>query len=102
MCGVCDTPELWRGAAGLCACVRACAGAAESSHTYIHTKIKNHNYNIAQIVHSHKHKPYTGKEKPITAPPQRAANSASRSDAGLGGWKSKLLNSSSSVQVLVI
>jgi len=33
-CGVCDTPELWRGAAGLCARVRACAGAAES---YIHT-----------------------------------------------------------------
>jgi len=34
--GVCDTPELWRGAAGLCARVRACAGAAESLHTYIH------------------------------------------------------------------
>ena len=33
--GVCDTPELWRGAAGLCARVRACAGAAESvQHTY--------------------------------------------------------------------
>ena len=27
--GVCDTPELWRGAAGLCARVRACAGAAK-------------------------------------------------------------------------
>jgi len=38
-CGVCDTPELWRGAAGLCARVRACAGAAESLHTYIHTKV---------------------------------------------------------------
>jgi len=37
-CGVCDTPELWCGAAGLCARVRACAGAAESLHTYIHTK----------------------------------------------------------------
>jgi len=24
-CGVCDMPELWRGAAGLCARVRACA-----------------------------------------------------------------------------
>jgi len=36
-CGVCDTPEIWCGAAGLCARVRACAGAAESSHTYIHT-----------------------------------------------------------------
>jgi len=37
-CGVCDTPELWCGAAGLlCARVRACAGAAESLHTYIHT-----------------------------------------------------------------
>ena len=36
-CGVCDTPELWRGAAGLCARVRACAGAAESLDTYIHT-----------------------------------------------------------------
>jgi len=35
-CGVCDTPELWRGAAGLCARVRACAGAAESLHTYTH------------------------------------------------------------------
>ena len=35
-CGVCDTPELWRCAAGLCARVRACAGAAESLHTYIH------------------------------------------------------------------
>jgi len=35
-CGVCDTPELWRGAVGLCARVRACAGAAESLHTYIH------------------------------------------------------------------
>jgi len=35
-CGVCDTPELWCGAAGLCARVRACAGAAESLHTYIH------------------------------------------------------------------
>jgi len=32
--GVCDTPELWCGAAGLCARVRACAGAAESVHTY--------------------------------------------------------------------
>ena len=36
-CGVCDTPELWRGATGLCARVRACAGAAESLPTYIHT-----------------------------------------------------------------
>jgi len=35
-CGVCDMPELWRGAAGLCARVRACAGAAESLHTYIY------------------------------------------------------------------
>jgi len=34
-----DTPELWRGAAGLCARVRACAGAAESLHIYIHTYI---------------------------------------------------------------
>jgi len=34
-------PELWRGAAGLCARVRACAGAAESLHTHIvrHTSI---------------------------------------------------------------
>ena len=37
-CGVCDTPELWCGAAGLCARIRACAGAAESLHTYIHKK----------------------------------------------------------------
>jgi len=28
-------PELWCGAAGLCARERACAGAAESLHTYI-------------------------------------------------------------------
>jgi len=35
-CGVCDTPELWRGAVGLCARVRTCAGAAESLHTYIY------------------------------------------------------------------
>jgi len=40
-CGVCDTPELWRGAAGLCARVCACAGAAESLHTYIHTNANN-------------------------------------------------------------
>jgi len=33
-CGVCDTPELWRGAAGLCARVRVCAGAAECICTY--------------------------------------------------------------------
>jgi len=40
VCGVCDTPELWRGAAGLCARVRACVGAAESLHTHtnIHQK----------------------------------------------------------------
>jgi len=38
-CGVCDTPELWCGAAGLCARVRASAGAAESLHTYIHAYI---------------------------------------------------------------
>jgi len=35
-CGVCDTPELWCGAAGLCARVHACAGAAESLHTYMY------------------------------------------------------------------
>jgi len=34
-CGVCDTPELWHGTAGLCARVCACVGAAESLHTYI-------------------------------------------------------------------
>ena len=33
----CDTPDLWRGAAGLCARVHACADAAESLHTYIHS-----------------------------------------------------------------
>jgi len=32
--GVYDPPELWCGAAGLCARLRACAGAAESLHTY--------------------------------------------------------------------
>jgi len=30
-----NTPELWRGAADLCARVRACAGAAESLHACI-------------------------------------------------------------------
>jgi len=42
-CGVCDTPELWRGAAGLCARVRvrAGAGAAESLHTYINNLCKH-------------------------------------------------------------
>jgi len=34
-CGVRDTPELWRGAAGLCARVRA-AGAFGYVNTYIH------------------------------------------------------------------
>jgi len=38
-CGVCDTPELWRGAAGLCARVCACAGAAESLHTYTYIEL---------------------------------------------------------------
>jgi len=37
-CGVCDTPELCCGAVGLRARVRACAGAAESLHTYIYTR----------------------------------------------------------------
>jgi len=36
-----NTTELWRGAAGLRARVRACAGAAESLHTYIDTTEKN-------------------------------------------------------------
>jgi len=45
-CGVCDTPELWCGAADLCARVRACAGAAESLHTYIPT---NTNFNLILI-----------------------------------------------------
>jgi len=35
-CGVCDTPELWHGTAGLCARGRACAGAAEFLHTFTH------------------------------------------------------------------
>ena len=39
-CGVCDTPELWRGAAGLRARLRACAGATASLHCYIHTYIQ--------------------------------------------------------------
>ena len=51
-CGVCDTPGLWRGAAGLCARVRACAGAAESLHTYVHTHtsqaLHNHNQRVMQ------------------------------------------------------
>jgi len=36
---ICDTPELWRCAAGLCARVRACAGAADSVHTCIYIYI---------------------------------------------------------------
>jgi len=43
VCVCCDTPELWlwRGAASLCARVRARAGAAKSLplHTYIHTYV---------------------------------------------------------------
>jgi len=35
-CGVYDTPELWRGTAGLCARVRVCDSAAEYLHIYIH------------------------------------------------------------------
>jgi len=38
-CGDCDMPELWRGAAVLCARVRACNGAAKSLHIYIHTEV---------------------------------------------------------------
>ena len=49
-CGVCDTPELWRGAAGLCARVRACAGAAKSLHTYNNTYIR-----IADFTTAHHH-----------------------------------------------
>jgi len=51
-CGVCDTPELWRGAAGLCARVRACAGAGESLHTYIHTSLGTYGLNPVRIVSS--------------------------------------------------
>jgi len=36
-CDVADTSELWRGAAGLCACVRAYAGTAGCLHTCLHT-----------------------------------------------------------------
>jgi len=35
-CGVCDTPELWCGAAGLCACTRVCW--YRRIFTYIHTQ----------------------------------------------------------------
>jgi len=43
-CGVCNTPELWRGAAGLSVfvpriCICACAGAAESLHLHAYTHI---------------------------------------------------------------
>jgi len=34
-----DTPGLWRGAAGLCARVHACAGAAEYLYIHIHTYV---------------------------------------------------------------
>jgi len=56
-CGVRDTPELWCGAAGLCARVRACAGAAESLQTYIHNENGNnfvfHRRFIIQSGHEH-------------------------------------------------
>jgi len=53
-CGVCDTPELWRGAVGLCARARACAGAAESLHTCIPLPIPiatEHNTNPRARLH---------------------------------------------------
>ena len=52
-----DTPELWRGAAGLCARVRACAGAAESSHTYmpIHTTHNTHLQTSTSTTKTHTH-----------------------------------------------
>jgi len=39
-CGVSDTPELWRGAAGLCLRICECAGAAEFLHIYVHTNME--------------------------------------------------------------
>ena len=61
-----DTPELWRGAAGLCARVRACAGAAESLHTYmpIHT---THTCIQAQLKHTNTHT-HTQKQPHPTLP----------------------------------
>ena len=49
MCGICDTPELWRGAASLCERVRACAGAAGSLHIHIHT----YHISIKKCVYKH-------------------------------------------------
>jgi len=38
-CGVCDTPVLWRGAAGLCVRVRACGAVVPPTlYIYIHTR----------------------------------------------------------------
>jgi len=54
-CGVCDTPELWRGAAGLYARVRACAGAAESLRTYINTTSRSNEVQRVHIQRGHEH-----------------------------------------------
>jgi len=41
-CGVCDMPELWRGAAGrgpVCACTRVCVLVPPNLYIHIHTHI---------------------------------------------------------------
>ena len=102
-CGVCDTPELWCGATGLCARVRACAGAAESLHTYIHTRHSSSRTHILTFTRSRdssdsgathptqsidqskssKIKSHTrAHEKTHLSTATRAANPTSRSDAG--------------------
>jgi len=49
-CGVCDTPELWCGAAGLCARVRTRVCRCRRTFTYIHTYIHNWSWAGAQVV----------------------------------------------------
>ena len=49
--GVVSATELWRGAAGLCARVRVCAGAAESLHTSKH-RHRGGGANTAKRLHS--------------------------------------------------
>jgi len=53
-CGVCDTPELWRGAAGLCTCTRVCWCPAESLHSYT----TSCTYYIHDIHHTYTHTQY--------------------------------------------
>jgi len=49
-CGVCDTPELWRGAAGQCARVRVCVRACDVLvPRRIFTSYRTHAHTIEQL-----------------------------------------------------